>query len=75
MSTHNICFHGKIRKKIIWMPFLSKAMVSQLYLGPGLIEGTLQHSACFEQYTVRLLKIVNFSLFANTFYEPCIVAC
>ena len=26
MSTHNICFHGEIKKILMWVPLLSGAM-------------------------------------------------
>ena len=30
MSTHNMCFHGDVRKNSIWVPLFSGAMIAMI---------------------------------------------
>ena len=34
MSAHNICFHGEIRKDVIWIPHLLGHWPAMVYLPP-----------------------------------------
>ena len=63
MNTHNMCFHGEIRKKFIWMPFFSRAK----------IDTSVKHKGChqMEQGQGLIRAFIIFACFARVpFYTP-----